>query len=331
MADADDIDPSALCARGSLSSREVATLRQGYYKDGIVGETEADALFAIEQSCKEQPAEWGPLFVEALTDYLVHQVKPEGYLTAENAAWLTERISHDGKVQTLNEFNLLVKVIEEARWAPSTLSGLALNQVLDAVVECTGPLRQFHAKPAVGIVTAADVAALRRILYASAGEGNIAITRHEAEIILEIGDAVDEALSDPSWADLFAKAIANHLMFASGYTAPSREEVLRQEDWLAAEPDIAGFLGEMIHTGLSGVWGSYHTPDAEDLALAKVEEQRRAILVDEEIAAPEANWVIDRLGRDGRISQAEQALLSFIRSNSPKIDPALQTLVNQYA
>ncbi len=331
MADADDIDPSAICARGSLSSADVAAIRRGYYQDGVVAEGEADALFAIEQSCRMQPPEWGPLFVEAITDYLVHQLKPEGYLTAENASWLTERICLDGKVQTLNEFNLLVKVLEEARWAPSSLSQLALTQVRDAIVEAAGPLRQTARKPGAGVATADDVATLRRILYASAGEGNIAVTRAEAEVLLDIGDAVDESLSDPSWADLFAKALANYLMAAAGYTAPSREETLRQEAWQSAEPDFGGFLGDMVHSGLGGIWASYQTPDVEDLALAKVEQQRRALLVSEEITAPEASWLADRIGRDGRISQAEHALLGFIKANSSNIDPALQPLLARYA
>ncbi len=330
MAD-DEIDPSALCALGSLTSADVAAIQRGYYRDGIVAESEADALFALEQSCHVQPPEWGQLFVMALTDYLVHQLQPQGYLTAENAAWLTERISADGKVQTLNEFNLLVKVLEEARWAPGALATLALSQVRDAIVDGIGPLRLGARKPAPGIATAADVAALRRILYASAGEGNIAVTRAEAEVLLDIADAADEDLSDPAWADLFSKALANHLMAGSGYVAPSREEVLRQEAWLTAEPDLGGFLSDMVHAGLGGVWAAYHTPDVEDLAVARVEEQRRAILVSEEVTAVEASWLAGRIGRDGRVSEAERALLGFIKTNSPKIDPSLAPLLAKYA
>ena len=330
MAD-DEIDPSVLCARGILTKTDVAAIQRGYYRDGIVAEAEADALFALEQSCRVQPPEWGPLFVMAVTDYVVHQVQPQGYVAAENAAWLVERISIDGKVQTLNEFNLLVKVLEDARWAPGSLATLALMQVRDAIVEGTGPLRQGLLKPAPGIASAADVAALRRILYASAGEGNISVTRAEAEVLLDIGDAVDEELSDPAWTDLFAKALANHLMAASGYVAPSREEVLRQEDWVAAEPDLGGFLSDMVQLGLNGIWAAYRTPDVEDLAMARVEAQRRAILVSEDVTAVEAGWLADRIGRDGRVSEAERALLGFIKANSPKIDPALSPLLAKYA
>ena len=62
-----------------------------------------------------------------------------------------------------------------------------------------------------------------------------------------------------------------------------------------------------------------------------MEEQRRAILVSEEVTAVEAGWLADRIGRDGRVSEAERALLGFIKTNSPKIDPALIPLLATYA
>ena len=329
MADTDEIDPAAICARGLISTADVAAIRRGYYRDGLISEPESDAFFAIEQNCKA-PAEWGALFIEAITDYLVHQVKPEGYITAENAGWLIERISHDGKIATRNEFELLVKVLEEARWSPTSLSALALAQVRDAVTEGAGPLRQ-GAKPANGTVTAADVAVLRRILYASGGDGNIAVTRAEVEVLMDINDAADETLSDASWIDLYTKAIANHLMAGSGFAPPPREEALKREEWLEAEPSLGGYFADMVRGGLQGVWDAYHIPDAETVELGRLEEYKRSILVSEEITAPESAWLADRIGRDGRVSDAEKALLEFIGTNCPKIDPSLKSLIAKVA
>ena len=66
----------------------------------------------------------------------------------------------------------------------------------------------------------------------SAAMVNVAITRSEAELLFDIADATNEAENDPAWTDLFAKAIANAIMAASGYSAPNREEALRREAWL---------------------------------------------------------------------------------------------------
>ena len=329
MADQDEVDPAAICARGTISNADVAAIRRGYYKDGTVSEAEADALFAIEQNCKS-PAAWGALFVEAVTDYLVNQVKPEGYVTSENAQWLTERITVDGKVQTQNELELLIHVLEEARWTPTSLSALALAQVRHAIIDSTGPLR-VGPRPATGIVTASDVNTLRRILYASGGDGSTAVTRAEAEVLMDIAEAADDALSDPAWIDLYTKAIANHLMAGAGFAPPSREEALKREEWLEAEPNLGGFFGEMVQSGLQGVWSAYHVADAETAELARLEDYKRSILVSEEVTAPEAAWLADRIGRDGHVGEAEKALLAFIGSNCPKIDPALKQLIAKVA
>ena len=89
--------------------------------------------------CRIRPgptASWRPI-----TDYLVEQAPPQGYLTAENAQWLIERIGQDGRVDSKTELELLVNVLDKARWAPQSLVRFALEQVKDAVVSGTGPLR----------------------------------------------------------------------------------------------------------------------------------------------------------------------------------------------
>lgn len=330
MSEMSDVDPGEICARKVVTPADVLAMRRGYYRDGYITEAEADALFAIEQSCPEQCPEWSTLFVEALTDYVVNEAKPQGYVTRENVAWLKERATVDGLVQTRNELELTVHVLEEARWSPAELSALALAQVRRAIVEAAGPLRP-DGKPGRGVVTASDVGLLRRILYAFAGDGNVAITRPEAEVLFDINDAADEVASDPSWCDLFAKAVANHLMATSGYTAPTRKQALHETDWLESRPGATGFLTGMVVGGLKGIWQSYAEPDAEDLALARLEEQRRSIVVDEAVTTPEAAWLAERIGRDGRMSQGERGLLRFIKAESPRIAPELKSLLEKAA
>ena len=64
---------------------------------------------------------------------------PRGYVSEENAAWLIARIDHDGRVDTLSELELLVKVLETALNAPASLKDYALRQIEDAVLSGTGP------------------------------------------------------------------------------------------------------------------------------------------------------------------------------------------------
>jgi DNA-binding response OmpR family regulator len=47
------------------------------------------------------------------------------------------------------------------------------------------------------------------------------------------------------------------------------------------------------------------------------------------ITEDEAAWVVARIGRDGKLSKAEIALLQFIKANSPSVHQKLQILFEQ--
>lgn len=315
-------------ARGSIKDNDVARLRQAYYADSIITPEEAEALFRLNDACPVQDPAWADCFVEMITDYLVEQVQPEGYLTAENARWLIDRMSADGKVETKTELELLINVIDKARWVPASLVRFALEQVKAAVLTGEGPTRSgLDLGP--GIVTEGDVELLRRILYACGGDGSIAITQAEAEILFDIDDATADAANHPSWQDLFVKAVANCVMSASNYAAPSREEALARNAWLErrGELDIGAVLSGM-GSAVAGVLGRYRAQSTEEAAIARLERQKVEIITHEEITPVEAAWLGARIARDGRTTANEAALLRFLKCEAPSLHPDLQKLLD---
>jgi hypothetical protein len=318
-------------ARGSIKDADVLKLRRSYYDDGRISAEEADIIFGLNDACPVQDPAWADCFVETITDYLVDQAEPQGYLTAENAAWLIERISRDGQVESKTELELLVNVIDKARWAPSSLVRFALEQVKHAVLEGTGPLRSGkQLQPQV--VGEADVALLRRILYAFGGEGSLAVTRAEAEVLFDIDEATADCDNHPDWCDLFVKAIAGCVMAASGYAAPPREVALAREAWLDRRGDLSidNVLSGMA-TGLKSMFDEYEDQDDEERAIARLTQQKIEIITHEAITPVEASWLAARIGRNGTLSPNERALLAFLKAESPSIDPALQKLVDEAA
>lgn len=315
----------------AITEADVLALRKRFYDDGAIGPDEAEAILELNRICTETAPGWTAFFVEALTDFTVHQALPQGYVTAENADWLIDRISEDGVVPTAAELELLVKVMEEARWVPARLSAFALEQVRHGIVEGRGALRHSD-----GITPCAVdrpcVDLIRRILYAMGGDSAIAVTREEAAVLFDINDATAEADNDPSWSDLFVKAVTNHLMAAVGYRVPDRHEALRLEQWVQEEPKgVADFFGRMLSGGLQSVWGSYTDQGWEERALARLEQQRLEIITSEHITEPEAEWLAERIGRDGQLHENERALLGFLKQQSPHIHPALEPLIEKAA
>lgn len=323
------VDVAAILAAGQLADIDVARMRRAYYDDGVIAANEAGQLFEIHRNCQPESAAWATFFVEALTDYIVNQAAPEGYVTAQNTGWLIEHVAPAGAVATKAEFDLVINVLDRARWSPESLSRFALEQVKRAVISGDGPLRGEPSAVEAGTISDAEVDLVRRVLYAFGGDGNIAITRAEAEVLFDIEDALAERGTTPAWTDLFSKAIASVILSASGYAPPSREEALRSEAWLNRRGDLSpeAFLTAAVTSSLSTIWECYRSQSAEERALARLERQRIEIITNEEITDTEASWLVERLTRDGRITPTEAALLDFLKAEAPVLHPDIEALV----
>ena len=244
-------------ARGSIKDADVLKLRRNYYDDGIITAEEAEVIFALNDACPVQDPAWADCFVE--TDHrLSGRAGPAPGLSDGRERAVADRAHRqDGRVESKTELELLVNVLDKARWAPQSLVRFALEQVKHAVISGTGPLRSGK-KLEPGIVSEADVDLLRRILYSAASDGCIAVTQAEAEVLFDIDEATAGRDNHPAWTDLFVKAIANCVMVASGYAPPPREVALAREAWLDRRGDLSldAMLGGMA-SGLKGLFGGY--------------------------------------------------------------------------
>ncbi len=316
---------------GSIKDSDVLAFRKIFYEDGITTAEEAEILFKLNNACKVANPSWAEFFVEAITDFIVFQAQPQGFVTGENAHWLIDRVSSDGNIDSKTELELVVNVLDKARWAPVSLVKFGLEQVRHAVISGNGPLRNGK-HLASGEITEGEVDLLRRMLYAFGGDGHVAVTRDEADILFDIDEAVENADPNPAWTDLFVKAIANVIMATSGYAVPSREEALRQEASLehpGQKTSVLAFLLSMVRTNLASVQDAYHDQSAEERALARLEHQRIEIITNEAITEAEASWLAGRLGRDGRLSPSETALVAYLKQESPNIHPLLIEAVDR--
>jgi hypothetical protein len=319
-----------IASKNAIVPEDVRMLRSEIFADGVVSRKEAEILFALNKACRDKSTEWTEFMVEAMSDFIVNQEMPQGYISEENASWLISAISDDGVVESLCELEILVKTLEIARSAPNSLSAYALRQVATAVIEGKGPLANGDSLTP-GVIGKAEVDLLRRILYAGGSENSIGISRDEADVLFDLNDKTAEAENTPEWTDLFVKALANAVMCASGYTPPSREEALRREEFFAErDANVSGFLKRMVSGGLKAVIDAYQMPEGIEQAHA-AQNASRADASDEaeRIDKSEAQWLSERIGRDGIIHENEKALLAFIRDNSHDIHPDLMPLLSK--
>ncbi|MGV3635972.1 MAG: hypothetical protein ACO1NY_16610 [Pseudorhodoplanes sp.] len=314
----------AILARGEITADDIRTLRHRVFWKGIVTEQDAElALLLNDRLHHCADAAWSAFFVEALTDYVVTQAQPSGYVSDENAAWLIERIGRSGHVDTACELELLIKVLERSQQSPVALVRFALEQVKLGVITGAGAAGARKAC-SVGTVEDHETEMVRRILYAFGGDGNIAVTRSEADVLFDINDGTQHHLNHPSWSDLFVKASANFLMAASGYQVPSRQEALRRAAWLDEAPaGTMQFMSRMVSGGVEAILDAYRAPDGDSETFNRWNQPRAT---DDDIL-----WAANRIGRSGRLHENEMALINLLKSHDAHRHPRLIPVLDRVA
>lgn len=323
---------------GRITPADVLYFRHEVFRDGVVSRSEADAIFAMNDTVAEKCAEWIDFYVEALAEYVVNEEEPRGYVSTDKAEWLIARVSHDGHIDAASELELLVKVLDRARSSPEALVGFALREVVRAVVDGQGPLACADGR-IPRVISEADVELLRRILYAFGGDSGISISRTEADILFDLNERADPNESHPVWRELFVKAVANYLMAVATERPLSRAEALVREEWLDdTGANVDGVLLGALR-GFGELLSRSFLDDLLDGAHAQIEKawaernarMEAAMASAERIDDIEAEWLIDKLCGDGVIDSNERGLLDFIRRESPHVSATLQPLMDKVA
>ena len=322
-----------ICASGRITAQDVRNLRRQVFPDGVISDAEASAVFRLDHACTEKDGEWTRFYVDALTDYFVWQSAPKGYVGDSQAARLIAEISRDGRVDTTSELELLINVVHWCTDCPEALAQLALQAVKESVLTPETGCYGSNRPPAV--IAPGDVELIRKVIYAPGSPGGFTVTRGEAEFLVEIDRATQGVENAPGWPDLFAKGVANALMFPRGApVVPDAAEATRRERWLESRRSIGqllGGIGRAVARGDLGFGAAARTLDPfgtyRDDAAAAAEDTRVAeALQRETIDAEEARWLVAHYSGDAHLSDSVVRLLRFIRENAPAVDPALDPL-----
>ena len=304
---------------GYVSAEDVLFLRRNVFFDGVVCKQELNALFKLGERAPDGDIEWRQYFAEAAADHYLREEEPQGYLTDAEFQLLKMQVTRDGGQASALEMELLIHLLKNAVSSPTDMSEFIADQFRSYVAnKKNGPQ-----------ITERDAELMRDYLYAAGGAGTVGITKEEAELLFDLHDMTADAENHPSWSDLFIKAIAAHLMQHVGYQPLAREEALRLNDW-AKDTSInpIGFFGRMFSGGLSSVRESY---GRKSVRAQRNDEDEIAAQIAEQVTAREADWLADRIGRDGRVHDLEQALIAYMRDLDADLPPKLRALVKDAA
>lgn len=307
-------------ADGDVSAEDVLFLRRNIFADGVVSRDELATLFALGQRAPAGDREWPEYFAEAAADFFLREEEPHGYLTEEEFDHLRSLTGRGGRAAGALELGVLVTLMEKAVSTPPAMAEFVADEFRRTVGAHKGGPRLSRVE--------ADL--LRRYLYAAGGAGSIAITRDEAELLFDLHEMTAGANNDPAFCDLFIKGIAAHLMAHVGYRPLPREEALRLHDWVKDQTvNPAGFFGRMFSGGLDAIRDAYG--QKKSVAGKKNEDNAIAAAIAEQVTAQEADWLADRIGRNGHFDDIERALLNYMRDLDADLPPKLAALVEKAA
>ena len=147
----------------------------------------------------------------------------------------------EARIETAADLGALLAAIERAPVMTPRLKALA--EVRNGVITGEGPTTtgRVHFSRCID---GDDTALVRRILNAGGAE---AVTRAEADALFDIHEAAFERADDGAFDDLFAKAIAHHVLAAAGHRVPARAVALASttplDAWAApVEGEVAAWL-----------------------------------------------------------------------------------------
>ncbi|MCR2832334.1 hypothetical protein [Parerythrobacter lacustris] len=301
----------SVAADGSIAPEELLALRRLGWGDGRIHREEAEAIFAINRALSETSGEWVDFFVEALGEFVLNGTEPRGMCDEAEAQWLIGALDADGRLETMAELELLVRVIEKARNVPDSLKHYALKQIEAAVLtgagptRCGGELSDTH-------ITGAECRIIRRVVFASGGHGPAAVSRFDAEMLFRIKDVTLGADNSPEWQQLFVDGVANYL---KGFTLEnaqlSHKRMKELEAFIADDNHGVGrFMGRMfaeapdVRNHFGKVFGQ------RDADWGVTEREAEGNLV----TGNEAAWLDRMIHADGETDVLERALIERIRA-----------------
>lgn len=294
---------------GQITPSELQGLRQLGWGDGLIHRHEAEAILAINRRLHHANAEWADFVVEAVGEFVLNGTEPRGMCGEEEARWLIDALDHDGRLDSMVELELLVRVIERAQNVPDFLKHYALRQVEQAVLTGTGPTRHGGDLSATHI-SAAECRIVRRLIFASGGHGPAAVSRHDAEMLFRLKDETLYEENAPQWDDLFVDGVANYLKgFQLSSAQLSHERVRELESFVAdSGPRMGRFFGAMAREfpQARNHFGKVFGRNTRGQNYA--EAAAAGNLVDD----VEQEWLEKMIDADGEVDDLERALLARI-------------------
>jgi hypothetical protein len=227
---------------GRICAGDVLRLRRAIYQEGGIDREKAAALFKLNRDHESHDPAWAEFYVEALCDFFYWREGSDSVLTEHAERMLMDWIGPAAAIDDGTELRLLLSLMFRTNGSSEAFRAYVLEAVRHSVLHSSQALYgQAGRRP--GVIDAADVEVIRKLVYGLGGQSGMAISVVEVGFLFELEHATAEAPNAPAWRDLFVKAITMHLLFAGN--SPDRIDEAEAR-WLLEQirPDKANLDNE---------------------------------------------------------------------------------------
>lgn len=317
---------------GAFSDDEVRGVRRALYGERAeIGEAFI-LLYEADQRRRSHSGEWSRLFVEAALEVALRETPPQGYFPPDKAQRVMDALGERGELRSDTVLEALVAIVEKAEEVPVAFSAYVLRRLKQAVVYSDG-ITASGERLTPGVIGLPELKLIQRVVWGAGAEGRLAVSREEAEALFDIADATAGAANCADWESFFAGAVGNYLIGATGRQPPSRERAF--EMWetphkanalgaftsiftRARELSLGDVKGDMARHRLSAQLEESHRADNEARAAAMAQAEK--------LTGDKAEWIVDRIRRNGALSAPESALLGFLEREAKQLPDAVRAL-----
>jgi hypothetical protein len=198
---------------GRICADDVLRLRRAIYGEGGIDREKAAALFRLNRDQQSHDPAWAEFYVEALCDFFYWREGSDSVLTEDAERMLMDWIGPAEAIDDGTELRLLLRLMFRSNGSSEAFRGYVLDAVRHSVLHSRQAL-YGNAERRPGVIDAADVDVIRKLVYGLGGQSGMAISAAEAAFLFELEHATAGAPNAPAWRDLFVKAITMHLLFA---------------------------------------------------------------------------------------------------------------------
>ena len=208
---------SEVLSDGAIGAEDVLRLRRAIYRDGPIDREAAAFLFHLNRKSRADHVShhpsWAEFYVEALTDFFYWREGSDSKLTDDAERMILEWLAPGPVLDDVSELRLLLNLMFRTNGSSERFRGFVLDAVRHSVLHGTQAL-YGHAQRLPGVIDAADVEVIRKLVYGMGSQSRMAISRAEAEFLFALNNATAGARNAPAWRELFVKAVTMYLLFA---------------------------------------------------------------------------------------------------------------------